>query len=228
MQNNDRMEKILRIINQKGSVDIRTLSELTYASASTIRRDLDKLESMGCVRRHHGGAESVLSLRPPRIIRSQHNQAEKAAAASKAVRFVTGGSTIFLDESTTVQYMIPLLAGVRELTVVTNGADTAMRLADAKIRAVCTGGELFAESMAYVGAAAADMVRNYIFDAVFFSSAGFDDAVISDWSESETVFRRILLRQAKKRYFLADPTKRGQRFTHIVCDVGEVDEILLG
>ena len=110
----------------------------------------------------------------------------------------------------------------------TNGADTALRLADAKIRAICTGGELLAESMAYVGAAAADMVRNYSFDAVFFSAAGFDDGVISDWSESETVFRRILLRHGKKRYFLADRSKQGKRFAHIIGPISDVDDVICG
>ena len=62
----------------------------------------------------------------------------------------------------------------------TNGADTAMRLAEAKIRTVCTGGELLSESMAYVGSAAIDTVRKVYFDAVLFSSAGFDDNVVSD------------------------------------------------
>ena len=124
--------------------------------------------------------------------------------------------------------MIPYLASIENLTVYTNGADTAMRLAEARIRAICTGGELIAESMAYVGAAAIDTVRKVYFDAMFFSSAGFDEGVVSDWSEKETVLRRFVMEQSKKRYFLADSTKRGERYSYIVCRVNELDGLFCG
>lgn len=226
MSNNSRSEEILRLVNSHGVISVGELSEKTYASRSTIRRDLERLEQQGLLRRHHGGAESVLSLRPPQIIRRQRNQAEKNAAAAKAAALVGAGSTIFIDASTTVQYMIPYLAAIEQLTVYTNGADTAMRLAEGGIRAVCTGGELLSESMAYVGPAAADAVRRVYFDAVFFSCAGFDSDVVSDWSEGETELRRVVLSQSAKRYFLADHTKRGKRYTYIVCRKSELDGII--
>lgn len=226
MHKNDRDEEILQLIHHAGYMSIRDLAQKTYTSQSTIRRDLERLEQKGLIRRRHGGAESLLLLRPPLMIRRQHNPAEKQAIARKAAALVTPGSTIFIDVSTTVQYMIPYLAGVDQLTVYTNGADTAMRLTASRIRTISTGGELFGESMAYVGPVAADAVRNTYFDAMFFSCAGFDDHVISDWSEPESVLRRVILEQSKKRYFLADHTKRGKRFTHIVCRVSDVDEIL--
>jgi DeoR/GlpR family transcriptional regulator of sugar metabolism len=80
--------------------------------------------------------------------------------------------------------------------------------------------------MAYVGQVAANAVRNVIFDAMFFSSAGFDESIISDFSESETVLRRTVIEQSAKRYFLADNTKRGKRYTHIVCRTNELDKII--
>lgn len=226
MSKSSRSEEILQLVNGKGAVSVEELSKKTYASPSTIRRDLEKLEQQGLLRRHHGGAESVLSLRPPQIIRRQRNQSEKNATASKAAALVEAGSTIFIDASTTVQYMIPYLAAVERLTVYTNGADTAMRLAEAKIRAVCTGGELLTESMAYVGPVAENAVRKVYFDAMFFSSAGFDEGVVSDWSQGETELRRVVLEQSAKRYFLADHTKRGERYTYIVCRTNELDKII--
>ena len=226
MSKSNRSEEILQLVNSRGVISVEELSEKTYASRSTIRRDLEKLEQQGLLRRHHGGAESVLSLRPPQIIRRQRNQTEKSVIASKAAALVEADSTIFIDTSTTVQYMIPYLATVERLTVYTNGADTAMRLAEAKIRTVCTGGELLAESLAYVGSAAIDTVRKVYFDAMFFSCAGFDDAVVSDWSEGETELRRVVMEQSAKRYFLADHSKRGMRYTHIVCRTNELDEII--
>lgn len=226
MQKHSRDEEILQLVNQAGHMSICELAKKTYTSQSTVRRDLERMEQQGLLRRRHGGAESVALLRPPQILRKQHNQSQKHAIARRAAALVTPGSTIFLDASTTVQYMIPYLSGVDGLTVYTNGADTAIHLGAARIRTVCTGGELLAESMAYVGPAAEDTVRKTYFDAMFFSVAGFDDRVISDWSEKESVLRRVVMEQSGKKYFLADRTKQGKRFTHIICRIGDVDEIL--
>jgi len=225
MIKNNRDEEILRLIGAAGYMTIGALAEKIYTSPSTVRRSLARLEAEGLIRRRHGGAESVMTLRPPIFVRRQHNQPEKASAAAMAAQAVVPDSTIFIDESTTVQYMIPHLAGKSGLTVYTNGADTALRLSEVRIRTISTGGELFAESQAYVGAAAAETVRRVYFDAMFFSSAGFDEEFVSDWSESETVLRRIVMEQSKKRYFVADPSKRGQRFPHIVCRTAELDGI---
>ncbi len=224
---NNRTQDILRLVNSKGSISIGELAEKTFASRSTIRRDIEKLESQGLIRRYHGGAESVLALNPPQIIRLHRNQAEKSSIAARAAVLVTSGSTIFIDASTTVQYMIPHLAAIKKITVYTNGVDTAFRLSQAHIRSICTGGELLSESMAYVGSIAADTVRKLYFDAMFFSSAGFDSEVISDWSEEETVFRRIVMEQSAKKYFLADSSKQNRRYTHIVCHINEIDEKII-
>ncbi|MBR3965769.1 MAG: DeoR/GlpR transcriptional regulator [Clostridia bacterium] len=227
MSKNSRIEDILRLVNSKGSISIGELAEMTFASRSTIRRDIEKLESQGLIRRYHGGAESVLALNPPQIVRRHRNRAEKSLIAEKAAALVNPGSTIFIDASTTVQYMISHLAAIKKITVYTNGADAAIRLSEANIRSICTGGELLAESMAYVGSIAADTVKKVYFDAMFFSSAGFDSEVISDWSEEETVFRRIVMKQSAKKYFLADSSKQNKRYTHIVCHINEIDEKII-
>ena len=226
MSRNNRSEEILRLVNMRGSIGIGELSELTYASRSTVRRELEVLEQRGLLRRRHGGAESVLSENPPRTIRSQRNREEKSAIAARASALVAPHSTVFLDSSTTVQYMIPHLSGIEGLTVYTNSVEAALSLARLHVRAICTGGEIYAESMAYVGAVAADAIRRVNFDAMFFSSAGFDSDYVSDFSESETVLRRIAMEQSTRRYFLADTTKRGRRFTHVVCRISDLDLVI--
>ena len=226
MSSSNRDQEILRLVNTKGSVSIKDLAKATYASPSTIRRDLEKLEQKGLLRRHHGGAESVLLFNPPRVVRKQHNQAEKNAVAQKAAALISPNSTIFIDASTTAQHMLPYLVGIEGLTVYTNGVDTALSLARMKIPVVCTGGRLFSESMAFVGRVATNTVRNFIFDAVFFSSAGYDDNVISDWSEEETALRRAVMEQSLKKFFLADHTKKGKCYTHIVCRITEIDKMI--
>ena len=48
-------------INSKGLLTLQDLVDRTGCSASTIRRDLSKLQNMGKLQRVHGGADSSKS-----------------------------------------------------------------------------------------------------------------------------------------------------------------------
>ena len=221
-----RRDEILRILGERGKISIEELSEAVYASSSTVRRELTRLEQQGLVRRYHGGVSQAGALMPPKTIRETRNQAEKAAVAEKAARLISEGETVFIDASSTVQYMIAHLSGIKRLTVYTNGADTAMRLSEAGVRAISVGGELLAESMAYVGAIAEACIRRVRFDAAFLSAAGFDGETVSDWSEAETVLRRTVIECSERCYLLFDHSKLGKRYTHVLCQRGELDGII--
>ena len=51
-----RQEQILQLLNENRFMTVEKLSKLTYTSASSIRRDLTKLQNMYFIKRTHGGA----------------------------------------------------------------------------------------------------------------------------------------------------------------------------
>lgn len=54
-----RYEKIMLILQKYKHVDVSSLTSILQASEATVRRDLDKLEKDGLLRRTHGGATLV-------------------------------------------------------------------------------------------------------------------------------------------------------------------------
>lgn len=50
----ERYEMIVQLVNEKGSIRVSELSELCKVTEETIRRDLDRLEQAGRLRRSHG------------------------------------------------------------------------------------------------------------------------------------------------------------------------------
>ena len=56
MQPEERQTRIAEHLNQVEFASLDELSELVDASISTVRRDLDILESLGTLKRTHGGA----------------------------------------------------------------------------------------------------------------------------------------------------------------------------
>lgn len=59
MKNNSRFEKIIELVNDHQFLTVRELSDMCGVSEMTIRRDLEKLNSRGNLKRTHGGVVSL-------------------------------------------------------------------------------------------------------------------------------------------------------------------------
>ena len=54
MRISSRQKQILSILNERVFITVQELAELTFTSASSIRRDLTYLQNNGLVKRMHG------------------------------------------------------------------------------------------------------------------------------------------------------------------------------
>ena len=226
MFNIERQEEIINILIQRKSVTVHTLAELMHISESTVRRDLCELEKEGRIRRTFGGAvlEETLTNEVPLLLRKSRNNESKKIIARKAKELVSNGKVIFLDASSTVSYLVPHLAEFSGLTVITNSPNTSIELGELGIRNYCTGGLLLDASLAYVGGEAEDFLRRFNADIMFFSSRGIShDGVVTDSSAQESQIRKIMMQNSKRKYYLYDSSKLGQKFMYNLCDVRELD-----
>lgn len=225
----ERQEKILNILSKSGSVSVARLARELFVSQPTVRRDLSALAERGVISRTHGGAvlRDTSEREIPLMFREDQNNAAKRKIAEKAIEHVKNGSVIFLDASTTVSYLIPLLERFEDLVVVTNSPKTSMCLGERGIKNYSTGGLLLMHSVAYVGSEAERFVAGINADLFFFSSRGYlEEGSITDSSAEEASLRRAMLKNAEKAIYLADSTKRGQKYMYNICDVADVDAVI--
>lgn len=225
MISSERRDELLQYIAVKGFVTVAELAEKMHTSSSTVRRDLDELQRLGYIRRTHGGAESIQELKLPITTRRLKNRAQKIEVARKAVELLGDARLIFVDNSSTAQFLGSFLPKTG-IAVWTNGIELATMLGAIGVRVLSTGGELLNNSLAFVGGHAIETIAKINFDAMFFSSSGIDSAVVSDWSEQETLLRRAALAQSKRRYFLCDTSKIGNRSEYKVCSVSYIDAVV--
>ena len=61
MKSEERLEALVKLIDQHGFLTVQELSKFCQASAMTIRRDLAYLHAENRLRRTHGGAASLKS-----------------------------------------------------------------------------------------------------------------------------------------------------------------------
>jgi DeoR family transcriptional regulator, L-fucose operon activator len=226
----ERYEKIVSLVNERGSIRVTELSELCQVTEETIRRDLDRLEISRRLRRSHGGAVSVKEtqhLEIPYAEREITHADEKKRIALEAIKRIGSKERIVLDASSTAWYMAQNVPDL-PLTVLTNSIKVATELSSKeKIEVISTGGILAQRSLSFVGPLAERSLDAYHVDKVFLSCKGVHlDRGISESNELQARIKERMIGMADEVILLADSSKFGvQAFTH-VAGITEVDVII--
>ena len=214
MFKNQRLDEILRILEEKQHLTVPELMERLFISEATARRDIATLEKNNLIVKGYGGIS--LNNGSNRFVklslRQVEHEREKQHIARMAAQTVQTGDTLYLDGGSTVMNMIPYLQQ-KKLTVVTNSLRVADMISDMDIRLYVTGGQLLESSKAFVGSVAEQAMRAFHVDKTYFSASGVSKAGdISDYSEMETQLRRMAIDRSEKQYFLCDSSKFEKHF----------------
>ena len=209
MLTNERYELILNLLNEKKTVKIQELVDVTSASESTIRRDLNDLEDLNKLDRIHGGATISERITKELSIsdKSSKNLQEKIQLATYAASFVQEGDCIFLDAGTTTMQMIPFLKN-NKITVVTNGLTHVELLMENEITTYMTGGYIKSRTRALVGPQTIQTLGNYQFDKCFLGVNGFHLEIgYTTPDPEEAAVKMLASTLSRKTYVVADHSK---------------------
>ena len=220
---------LLNIVRDKKVVDVKEIARQLFVHEATIRRDLNKLENNGLVKRTYGGAVLLegLDTEIPLYARESANNDKKDIICRTASAMVKDGDTIILDSSSTTSRMIKYLGERRDLKIITNGAKTAIlltQLANATI--YCTGGKMRENSLSYIGQTAAEAIYNFYADILFFSCRGLSGRGLSDSNEEEAMLRRVMIKHSRKKVLLIDSTKMNVNSFFHICQTDCIDDII--
>lgn len=225
----ERQLQILDYIRNHETISVRQVVEKFYVSEATARRDLAALENTGLVRRVFGGATLIIGSerQVPLFVRQQENQREKASLCEKAATYVKDGDVIFVDASSTTQYILPHLKKFKDLVVVTNGITAAHLLGEMNIKVYVTGGMLINNSSVLVGSDAEAFIDKLNADICFISCKGLSaDGKLTDTSYEETQIRKRYLKNSKKKIVILTANKIGKTYMHTLCREEDVDVIV--
>lgn len=207
----ERHQAIMDLLYKNNSITVKNLSSNLQIGEATIRRDLAKLEKSGLLTRTHGGAVLTENIQTeiPLTVRESDREAEKKLIASHVSNLIYNGSFIIMDSSSTVLRMIPYLKKIKNLTVVTNGAKTAVELANlTHITVYSTGGLLREKSLSYIGQSANSFLNDFNGDCLFFSCRALSmEKGLSDFNEQEAILRKKMISVCKKAVLLCDHSK---------------------
>jgi DeoR/GlpR family transcriptional regulator of sugar metabolism len=212
----NRKERLNNYIQLKGEVKISELEKIfSDVSTMTIRRDLEYLEQQGEVLRVRGGVVSIEHVSKQReeiyTQREAVNLEGKNIIAQKALDFVQGSRSIYIDSGTTMMAFAKLLSDGHYF-IVTNGVNIALELARNSNASVNTvGGIINKETLSVSGANSIEFVKNINIDIAFIATSGFsvEDGFTNGYA-AECELKREVIQKSKKVILLMDHTKIDQ------------------
>lgn len=221
-----RTDQILDIIKAQGYVTVKYLCEELHYSTATINRDLNDLQRQKLIIRHYGGAELVVKKGVPLTFRYHKMRPVKRAISKEASKMVKEGMTIFIDGSTTAQYMAEYIKKIENITIITNNLNLVSHFSEAGTKCICLGGNIVEPPYITGGVDAAIQAGTYTADITFFSVGGFSaEGLIYD-SPGYYELHKAMLARSKRIVFLVDHEKVGIENKRVLCNFSKVDTVI--
>lgn len=208
-----RLERLRRRVREDHVVRVEELSRQLSVSPATIRRDLNELESLGEIRRVHGGAVGVESRLEEPLFDDKTSIAakEKHRIAQVALKYIEPNQTIFLDGGSTVLELARLVRDRSNLTILTNSLRAAIELAAHGPRLILIGGELRRLSQTLVGPLTRFTLRELQVDKAFMGTMGLSlQEGLTTTDPGEAYTKELVMGHAREVILLADHTKVGK------------------
>lgn len=211
MLTEERFAKIVKIVNQEGTVTVLELAQAIGISESTIRRDLNQLDKLGRIRKVHGGATAAVLMSDGHERNMQEkysrNIEEKRAIAAYAATLVHPNDFVFLDAGSTTEQMAEYLEE-KAAFYVTNGITLAQKLAARGFKTMLLAGRVKASTDAVIGMEAVSSLARYHFTRGFFGTNGITVAEgFTTPDLEEAANKRAAMEHCRQCYVLADNSK---------------------
>lgn len=225
----ERRDKIIDILNEKGRVYVNKLSELFEVSSVVIRTDLAELERLDLLSRVHGGAiTSYKSYCDMNLIqRSNINLKEKNDIAQKVKDLVKDHDTLMMNAGTTPLFVMRAIMD-KKVTIVTNSI--AMALEGAKnpnFKIILLGGDVDPDYQFTYGFSALKELSQYSASTLILSVDGIDtkDGISTFYYHEAEICRKMISR-SNRVIIAADNSKIGRTAFSQIDSLQSVDVIV--
>lgn len=222
----ERRSKILRITEESGFVSLQRLVTDVGASESTIRRDLEFLDTAGLIQRTRGGASFVGDSLSDFDARRSKASIEKQQIAKRTAELISAGETVLLDGGTTTLEVARHLTG-KSLQVLTNSLPIASLLMNRpEIELIFIGGYVYPKTGVALGEQSVEALKKMHATRLVMSTGGITSEGLFNSNALLVETERQMIRAADRVTLVADSSKFGQRALSMLCALNEVDDLV--
>ncbi|MGG1516548.1 DeoR/GlpR family DNA-binding transcription regulator [Paenibacillus oryzisoli] len=223
---NARQQQIKERLELLGEVKIGEMKDFFGVTEMTIRRDLEKLEQIGLLRRTFGGAIMIgkdVALKDRADLWTE----EKSRIGRRAADLIQAGDSVFIDGGTTTVQIVRALKPRSNITVVTNALNVASELISKKISTIVIGGTMLETTSTMVGPIAAATISSMSFDRIFLGATGITSKHgYSNSNMYEAEIKKLAIRQATEVNIVVDQTKFGAKMLASFGELSKADRII--
>lgn len=229
----ERREKIIEKLNNKGKVFVKDLALEFKISEGMIRKDLQNLEKEGKLKRTYGGAIKIkqdlvhLSTLEERITDKNF---EKEKIASKIFENINNGDTVFLDISS-INYILAekLSKSHKEVVIITNMPSIIPLFSEKSKSSIIGIGGLYNKKIGgIVGSEAVNSILQYRVDKAFVGSCGVNpkNHSVSNFDLEDGNTKKAIISIAKETYIISELKKFKVEGVFQFCSLEQADYIL--
>lgn len=224
----ERHRHILGEIASHSPIYVSHLAQHLAVSEATVRKDLNMLEQSGLIKRIHGGAVAIPSTAYDEeidfVTRAHTQQSEKQAIAKMALTHIHDHDSLFLDASSTCYELANLLRQTKlQLTVITNGINTASLLEENKLIRTYVLGGLLRSKNSIGGLLGIGIFTKIHVNKAFMSARGIDfQHGLTDFNIEEVELKNYVVGQASEIIALLDSTKIGTVSVLSFCPIEKI------
>jgi DeoR family fructose operon transcriptional repressor len=224
-----RRRLLLELISERGFATLEELVRLLGVSESTVRRDLEALDSTGVIKRTHGGAVTSAEVRamPAHEDRLSTAAAEKRAIGRTTAALIEDGETVLLDGGTTTMEVARALLG-RPVQVVTNSIPIANLMSSNKqADVILIGGYVSPRTGVAMGPLAVEMMRGIRVRKAILGAGGLVAEGVYNSNVLLVETERQMMACGQEVVIVADHTKFGRLSLSKLCDLDAIDAIVV-
>lgn len=227
---------ILNLLRESGALDVDAVAARLGVSPNTIRNDFNALAAEGQLQRVRGGAAALPAYRngsSPDYLsdafehRLQQHAKQKEIIGRWAAELVDDGDSLLFDASTSAYALAGYLRDRQNLTVVTNGVETARRLArNPSNNVLLLGGLLRPDGVPITGMFTDQALRDLRIKTAFVSAAAVTpDGALTEGDLREAQMKTQMLEIAEQVVLLLDSAKFGRIGLASFGRLDQVDQI---
>ncbi|MFX3617678.1 MAG: DeoR/GlpR family DNA-binding transcription regulator [Sporolactobacillus sp.] len=222
-----RKQYILKRLTKDGKIYVPDISKELDVSAETIRRDLDRLEQEGRLRKVYGGAvkNHRLSVEPAFEQKMLVNSKQKQIIGRLAASLIEEGDVIMLGNGTTVLSILDFLGNKQNITLISHSTPVILKaMENFNGELISIGGKVDVRQQSTHGPLAEIELLQLKANKAFISAGGISkNDGITDYDLNEASMSRLLMQRSEESIILGDTSKIGRTtFAHI-CDLKDVN-----
>jgi len=226
----DRRKYILENISKEGLLKVSELAVTLGVTPTTIRKDLNYLESRGLLYRAYGSALPTASpvmdinLNNKKLI----NYDNKVKIGKCAASFLEDNDSIIISSGSTLAVFAECIKPKGRLNIVSTAVNVSSFFGESKdVTVMQVGGLLYSNTLSVIGNDAISTLSNIYCSKVFIGVDGIDMSYgVTTGTMEEAEIIRQMIKSSEQTIILADSSKFGNKGFARICGFDQIDMII--